>query len=610
MSREFIYQVSFSFNPFDPSHEPEKYEMSKKRSETYYNTFKNKLMKAFQDFQIDSPAVSFDQSTYTIKVGYCHKELQALGLGHYFKEQFYSNGMFDKSHEQNQKQKDVIKEATHFFESKTFELQPKPKNDSTISPSNKAPELISQLLHTNAGISLGESHVDLSPKKFLIENMKEFKQNGVQTIFFEHLCSELHQGELDEYMKSPPGAPMPIGLALYLHALDEGHMMLSNGTPNFLDLKTRYNYTEVVKAAKQEGIRVVAIDTDATYSIDADSDTRIKIMNYQAKKIIDNNKDSSKWICFVGSAHINTYHKIPGMSELTGTPSLVIEDFSKTRPLGVATNVIQYRGEINPDFVFVMDPNEKKDKDLPFEVTLTLVNNRYKEDLLHQNSDAKIDDVLLISKKIITSMQKLKDDKLTSETMKDTKNTLKKLLFATYLNEEQVSQSYLVKCSIHGLMKVLQDNISEVKELHFLNQKLTILNQNMNDSNQILEEFLRKIDPTIKEDIRNIEIDLNKIHDVSVRFSLKNEDTIYETNRASILQANSISHSNFQRSAWGFSNHGLNIKDFETQRKLCNIKIQELKKELSLKLHISNHLQKKTLSPRLSLRKDQTEFQR
>src|SRR5258708_599155 len=62
-----------------------------------------------------------------------------------------------------------------------FFKNPDLKNTSPPKPITQ----ISDLLNSN--FIVGEAHSHVSPKKFLIENMKNLKKSGFKTLFMEHL---------------------------------------------------------------------------------------------------------------------------------------------------------------------------------------------------------------------------------------------------------------------------------------------------------------------------------------------------------------------------------------------------------------------------------------
>jgi hypothetical protein len=86
-------------------------------------------------------------------------------------------------------------------------------------------------------------------------------------------------------------------------------------------------------AAKQHGIRVVPIDYSYGYEKDSNktsyeggTEQRCLMINYVAAKQFNENPPKGKYVFFVGYTHINTRGKAPGIAQITGAPSVVVED--------------------------------------------------------------------------------------------------------------------------------------------------------------------------------------------------------------------------------------------------------------------------------------------
>ena len=188
------------------------------------------------------------------------------------------------------------------------------------------PELIEHIMPLTQGVVLGEAHSDIGSKQFLIDNMAEFYQKGVRTLYMEHLLSDIHQRSLDEYFAAP-GSDMPDLLKRYLTRQNKGHFFLKDSDP-------KYNFLTVVEAARQAGIKIVAIDSTTSYQQAGITEndtgtTRNEMMNYFAEKVIRHYQslpDSGKWVALVGNSHMNTFQNVYGLAELTGTLGLRITD--------------------------------------------------------------------------------------------------------------------------------------------------------------------------------------------------------------------------------------------------------------------------------------------
>lgn len=224
-------------------------------------------------------------------------------------------------------QKRVLqKAAARFFASLPEGRSPSvPKTVQTMGPK----DILYCLLSNNDTVVIGELHKDKSSKKLLIDNMAQLKELGVDAIYLEHVFYDTQKELFDAYLASDSLA-MPALLADYLHNLDNGFHL--NNREDF----SPYTFTGLVVQAKRYAIRIIPIDTVASYAtgsalhMEAGSDPakRCLMMNYVAAQTYIKEKNSHrKAIFFVGSAHINkTNSKVPGITEITHGPTLVITD--------------------------------------------------------------------------------------------------------------------------------------------------------------------------------------------------------------------------------------------------------------------------------------------
>ena len=204
--------------------------------------------------------IAFQPEQNSVYVPYTGRELMALAkkltfLQPYFGSQYYNvfegyssdNGyVYVKTLGQNEHS--LMEEANMFlshFEPKKLEVDMKPSNDPI--------KIIQSLLTEHTGLLIGEAHNDHMPKTVLIDNMKLLKQNGVDILFMEHLFYDTIQKDLDAY-NSNPKASMPRILEAYLDSLDAGFRVDSQS-----------GYRALISAAHKNGIRVVALDTAASY---------------------------------------------------------------------------------------------------------------------------------------------------------------------------------------------------------------------------------------------------------------------------------------------------------------------------------------------------------
>jgi hypothetical protein len=187
-------------------------------------------------------------------------------------------------------------------------------------------EILESALTKFDGCVIGEYHGDPVPRSFIYDNLAKMKQNGVDTLFIEHLKYEM-QGALDDYFESPPGTKLPESLALQLAIIEKAS--ISHAQRGGFQ-GPRIPIQEIICRAKSLGIRVVGIDTSLARAVNTSflPHHRIRTMNYHAEQIMQHEKGSGKFVAWVGASHGSNYHNkegvIPGIAELLRCPALHI----------------------------------------------------------------------------------------------------------------------------------------------------------------------------------------------------------------------------------------------------------------------------------------------
>ncbi|MFK0086623.1 dermonecrotic toxin domain-containing protein [Pseudomonas sp. NPDC090755] len=185
------------------------------------------------------------------------------------------------------------------------------------------------------GVVIGESHQAIASKRFLIKNMKALARSGVDTLYMEHLMSDLHQADLDRLFAQ---RFMSARLRDHLAELDAGH---------FANIAGEDTFTNVVWEASRRGVRVIALDCAASYrldGLDVQGPLRQKVFSYYASGIIQATRSEpgvGKWLAFVGDTHASTYNGVPGLAQLEDVVSVRIVDAGR----GQATEMTLDPGE-------------------------------------------------------------------------------------------------------------------------------------------------------------------------------------------------------------------------------------------------------------------------
>ncbi len=260
-------------------------------------------------------------------------------------------------------------EATSYFSKVTSPPVPLPKElipeDGMLPLSQSIPpdgslaaierEILQKTLSTYEGICIGESHIDLSPKRFLMEHMSFLLEQGVTTLYVEFLFYGPNLKKWEAYNRSPPGTPIPAVFRAYLDLIDSGQNLVREASN-----------TCVLQAAHDAGIRIVPIDTRRTYPYSLFSvssmqyletpsnffftseeykktrenpawdyswgHTRIIQMNYDALRIIQNDRQrgaTGKYVVWAGGDHIiQAKPQEPGLASLLQIPAFDLWDSS------------------------------------------------------------------------------------------------------------------------------------------------------------------------------------------------------------------------------------------------------------------------------------------
>lgn len=222
---------------------------------------------------------------------------------------------------------------------RTVDRPPRPPLPS-VEPQPSVEQFIQGLYEHTDGMVIGEFHASIASKKLIMDNMALLKQQGVKTLYMEHLLNDLHQLDLDRFFES---GVMSDRLLLGLRKLDGGHLT---------DPARVYNFEKLVIKAQQHGLEVRALDCTASYHLRGmrlpSQTTRQQMMNFYASRAIRRHQavmGKHKWVALVGNSHSNTYLGVPGIAELEGGIGVRVMD---VRP-GASRGITVDPGELARD---------------------------------------------------------------------------------------------------------------------------------------------------------------------------------------------------------------------------------------------------------------------
>ncbi|MFL6967071.1 membrane-targeted effector domain-containing toxin [Pseudomonas alvandae] len=172
----------------------------------------------------------------------------------------------------------------------------------TVTPASRlpAPQLVGTetfarfvqtMLEPAQGMVLTEQYFGIGSKMQLIDNMSTLAGNGVTTLYLDRLRTDIDQSALDAFARS---GVMDRRLKNRLHHVDvnsdaSGHMP--------------YTYQNLISAARENGIRVRALDCAARYQAELSiEDLRRGLFTYHAHHVINADRLShpqGKWVALV-----------------------------------------------------------------------------------------------------------------------------------------------------------------------------------------------------------------------------------------------------------------------------------------------------------------------
>ncbi|MFC6335732.1 membrane-targeted effector domain-containing toxin [Pseudomonas sp. CCM 7891] len=231
----------------------------------------------------------------------------------------------------------LTRDSTKFFK----ELQPTvPRADVlTLEPSASHAHIIEQLFKESDGLVIGEAHRSIASKQFLIDNMQTLSQQGVKTLYLEHLPRDVFQGKLTQHHTTGSSA----NVTHQLKQVDERLGLHNNA---------KYNYRKLVAAAHAQKIQVKALDASTSYELDgalelvdtpsfAHRDNTLT--NYYSHKVISTDTAQKtageRWVALVEQQRASTYNGVPGIADLEKTPSLRIVDVPAGQPVDISADV-------------------------------------------------------------------------------------------------------------------------------------------------------------------------------------------------------------------------------------------------------------------------------
>ncbi|MHC8322110.1 membrane-targeted effector domain-containing toxin [Pseudomonas sp. GB2N2] len=200
------------------------------------------------------------------------------------------------------------------------ELPPRPMV-LAFKPTTSFAEMTKRLFQENPGLVIGQGSSGTGARRVLIDNLKALNKQKTRTLYMDHLLTDFHQADLDVFHKT---GKMPPALERYMKTLDTRFKTDPTGP---------YSYTEQLKTAQKNHIRVQAIDSMASRRFPrmegtTEASSR-KMMNYYSATTLradQATRGAHRWVALVDEGRASTFDNVAGLSELEGTPALRVDE--------------------------------------------------------------------------------------------------------------------------------------------------------------------------------------------------------------------------------------------------------------------------------------------
>ncbi|HJR29549.1 MAG TPA: membrane-targeted effector domain-containing toxin [Pseudomonas sp.] len=214
-----------------------------------------------------------------------------------------------------EKARTLLSSARRFYQYLSWENLPRRPQIPTVKSSTTFGSLIERIFNAAPGLVIGETLDRITSMRLMIENMPSLASQGVKTIYLRRLLIDFVQVDLNDYFNT--GA-MSEDLQTYLTHL---------GT----DPAGQFNELELVKTAREHGIRIQATDCTALYRkpVPLPAVDEQMMANHLTSDIMFSDQalnTPGKWVALTGVENINTFRGLAGLSELEGGIGLRIEE--------------------------------------------------------------------------------------------------------------------------------------------------------------------------------------------------------------------------------------------------------------------------------------------
>jgi hypothetical protein len=217
----------------------------------------------------------------------------------------------------------LLNSSSTFFRNLPWRNLPPRPGLPDIDPGMTFADLIDRIFEAFPGLVMGETLDRISSMRLMIENMPALARHA-KIIYVRRLLNDFAQGALNDYFRT---GTMSDDLQTYLAGLNT-------------DPAERFNMLELVKTARENDVRIQALDCVASYksTILRTSIEEQMIANHLTHEIMFLDKTLNKtgnWIVLTEAPNTNTFRGLAGVSEIEGGMGLRIEEVNLGEETGV-----------------------------------------------------------------------------------------------------------------------------------------------------------------------------------------------------------------------------------------------------------------------------------
>lgn len=217
----------------------------------------------------------------------------------------------------------LFESARAFYENLSWRNLPLRPEMPVLTREMPIADLIDRIFESTPGLVIGETLDRITSMRFMIENMPTLARH-IDTLYVRRLLGDFAQAELNTYFQT---GTMSEDLETYLTSLGA-------------DPAGQFNELALVKAARQNGVRIQALDCATSFKMNTRF-TAIKeqmLTNHLTNDIMLNDSfinSPGKWVVLTGPENTNTFRGLAGISELEGGIGVRIEEINPGEAEGI-----------------------------------------------------------------------------------------------------------------------------------------------------------------------------------------------------------------------------------------------------------------------------------